>query len=242
MMMSAIYVPFTGIPEHISQSFSTREEKLNTIISNLDKHHDAVRRNMLLLFHTQRVQILKEAEEAISQRLPSDAHQFNDETENSIIESEAEQLLAKLRAVVPAGANPDKYEIKEVPTLLRDILASDRASIQRGEHKAPLRDLTTIDAIREETSWRLHSLMQQSSQELEAQEKRSREARKYYEDALERGKRQEGNKPSESERRVSRDKVVVGTSPAFQNAMLPPPARLEVGKSTVDPWRDPRRR
>jgi hypothetical protein len=60
-------VPFLGVASNEARP-AYRDEKLERILKDLDKHHDAVRRNMMYLVSVQKDKLLSDAQEALKKK------------------------------------------------------------------------------------------------------------------------------------------------------------------------------
>ncbi len=114
-MVPAIFVPFHGIPKDTPIP-KDRDEKLRRILEDLDKHQDAVRRNMAYLATLQKEKLLSDAREALEKekfREDSLSAEPGHARHDPELEQDIKELLESLKKPAVKGTSGKEYEYED---------------------------------------------------------------------------------------------------------------------------------
>jgi hypothetical protein len=111
-LVSAIFVPFHGVPKD-KPIAKDRDEKLRRILEDLDKHQDAVRRNMMYLATLQKEKLLSDALERERARDKSSDLESVHTSYDPELEQDIKQLLESLKEPAVRGTSGKEYEYED---------------------------------------------------------------------------------------------------------------------------------
>lgn len=189
-MTPAIFVPFPGVDASQARP-KDRDEKLKRILADLDKHHDAVRRNMIYLVGVQKEKLLSDAREAMRNEEQLEQTQSLDEGEDQGLlddPQDVEDLLESLR--VPARKDTDgkEYEYEDGDFNSPSGRASGKGVDAEGD--AAMGGMSNSKpapaTIRGELTRALQELVTRTAADMEDYDRHAENTKNYYQAALQR--------------------------------------------------------
>ena len=169
-----------------------RDEKLKRILGNLDKHHNAVRRNMIRLVALQKEKLVADARELL--RIEEQNVQFLSATTEAggasdDDELEIEKLVRNLRRPKNIGSRGREYEYRErhFSKVSSDTplgAADAGGDITMGGMGATESKVSTT--VQEELNTALQELALRAASEMESYDKHAESTKDYYRRALQR--------------------------------------------------------
>jgi len=172
-----------------------RDEKLQKILENLDKQHEAVRKNMVLLVEERARYLADQAREELA-RLRKDGGEevVDDVGRRKEVEKAVESIVQKVKTAAQRDARPEDYEIRsgrrESNTgIVVPVVGGGGGDVEMGgvdttDYSSSRRSI----AIREQLSRDLKGMVDRGVAEMEAYDVHAESVNKYYRQALERGR------------------------------------------------------
>jgi hypothetical protein len=173
------------------------------IIQNLERQHNAVRQNMMGLFHARSKELVRAAEREIAS-LEVEAGQSDgrdreeEEKETEEIQRSLHEMVQRLRVTAREGAKAEDYQLKpghpEFNLTIPGPSSSRKSDVEMsGMGPTPIRSSA---AIRKELSVQLRDLVEQGTAELKAYDKHAAETLNIYKASLERRQGRRGSAAS----------------------------------------------
>ncbi|RDW95318.1 hypothetical protein BP5796_01081 [Coleophoma crateriformis] len=238
-LANSIFTPFTGIPT-AQEPVNTLEDKLTLTIASLEKQHEAVRKNMLVLIENQGAELIKTYEAEIEKLKASG---FEDEDEETARENwharwkETQELIDRLETPMKEGTKAGDYEEKIGHwSWAKKPDPEERCGKDREwDVNVDRRNRRTAKVVKAELSAALKELIEEGLKEMAKYDRHAAETLEYYDNALKKERARFGKGTQAKDAR----------SPTSTSTAASPPRRsktLNKGPPSRNPgWADPRR-
>lgn len=182
----AIFVPFNGFPLGEVKPIG-RDEKLRRILDNLDKQHDAVRRNMAALALMEKERILEE----LKDRLKEEQLEGVESEWVRVGEEEEDEILRRMKMTRDDVAGPGVYDEENWKLAWAGAGSGSGGmeDVQMGGMSTPRARATQL---REEANLKLRELVVNTEEEIKAYNAHAESTCEFYRKALQRGADREG--------------------------------------------------
>jgi hypothetical protein len=195
-LVPAIFVPFHGVPTDKPLP-KDRDEKLRRILEDLDKHQDAVRRNMMYLVTLQKEKLLSDAKEALESenaRYGSSSAEIGHVNRKPELQQDIKELLDSLKEPAVKGTSGKEYQYEDgdfdVPS------KGDVEGVKDAEGDATMSGMDGAASrkrnIHHELNSAIRDLALGTAAQIEMYDKHAETTKDYYRRALERHNAREG--------------------------------------------------